>query len=1173
MSRLTQLSLANRVVVLSLAVLTVIIGLSSARSLKQELIPSLEWPASTIISIYPGASPTSVESEVSKPIETAVESVDGVRSVTSVSSSNTSQVTVEWDYGEDTDQVMSDIRSAVDGVDLPSTVDPEISSGSFDDLPILIVAVSSDVGPKELSTRVDDVIVPAIKDVDGVQDITVAGAEEREIDITLDIDKVNDEGVDPSSIGQLFGANSRAVPSGTMRTDRSEIDVQTGRTYSTADQVGNLEVQGEDGPIRLGRLATIEEQPTDVTTISRVNGKDAITLSVLKNADANTVAVARGVNAALDDLTKELGQGTEFNAVFDQAPFIEQSIHDLSLEGGIGLLMAVLVILLFLRSIGPTVISGISIPLSLFVAMIALFVTDNTLNILTLGALTVAIGRVVDDSIVVIENIKRHQGLGETGYVTLVTSVKEVAGAVTSSTLTTVAVFLPIGLVSGQTGALFRPFALTVTVALLASLIVSLTVVPVLASYLMQRKVNVAEAKAQAHDEADGALQHAYMPVLRWALAHRLITVALAIGLFVGTMALVPFLKTDFIGAASEVSLQVNQTLPTGTSLKETDAATRKVEEVIASDPNLDTYSTTIGGGSSIFVTIKNDSNKASHTVLLKPGVNPLTASKKLRASLAKLDDVGKIQVAIGDSETSSKVVLYVESPDPDKLASATGKALDMLAGVEGLTNITSDLGEERDMLDVDVNDPRAANLGMTQAGIGQAVAWAVSGEKIGEMTQDDTTLDVYLRSREPATELSQVRRMVLPVSQKMTMDAREDALDDVEARQDAFAADAKADAREEFRDSVDDLRDERTKAKKSTRELQNQLAAARGRLRDLQRALAQAQQNPDPNVVGQNVFAISLQISAVSQQIAQLSQGLAASQGSADGMSDQIEAMTDQYQKQVESQNDQDALADAAEAAQEVDANAVRLDDVATVDMVRAASTVTRVDGARAVTVTAASEGKDLSAVTGAIQTGLADLDLGDEGVTVRLGGVSEQQEEAFGQLGTAMAVAIAIVYLIMVATFGSLIQPLILLVSIPFAATGALGLSLVTDTAIGVPSLIGMLMLIGIVVTNAIVLIDLINQKRKGGADVEESIMAGARLRVRPIVMTALATICALIPMGLGITGGGVFISKPLAIVVIGGLISSSILTLILVPVLYDLVERRPEWMRRSKPQPATE
>ena len=246
-----------------------------------------------------------------------------------------------------------------------------------------------------------------------------------------------------------------------------------------------------------------------------------------------------------------------------------------------------------------------------------------------------------------------------------------------------------------------------------------------------------------------------------------------------------------------------------------------------------------------------------------------------------------------------------------------------------------------------------------------------------------------------------------------------------------------------------------------------------------------------------------------------------------------------------------------------------VKLSEVAKVDLIQAPSKITRVDGERSVTVTAASEGADLSAITAGIESGLAKLDLG-EGVEARLGGVSTEQEESFGQLGAVMGVAIGIVYLIMVATFRSLIQPMILLISIPFAATGALGLSLLTDSAIGIPSMIGMLMLIGIVVTNAIVLIDLINQKREDGGTVEESIMAGARLRVRPIIMTALATIFALLPMGLGITSGGGFVmSKPLAIVVIGGLVTSSILTLILVPVLYDLVEHRPEWLRFGKKQ----
>jgi HAE1 family hydrophobic/amphiphilic exporter-1 len=1163
MSRLTRFSLANRTVVLLLAVLIIITGLASARALKQETIPSTDWPASTIISIYPGASPSSVEQEVSKPIEDAALAVDGVKTVTSISSSNTSQVTVEWEWGEDTDQIMADIRAAVDSADIPDIVDPTVSSGSFDDLPILTVAVTSNLTAGELSNQAEDVMVPAIKDVEGVQDVTIAGDEKREIDITFDVEKTNELGVDPTSIGQLFGANSKAYPSGTLRTDSAEIDVQTGRTYESVEQVEDLEVQGEDGRVRLGDIATVEELPTVSTSVSRVNGKDAVTLAVTKESAANTIAVSHDVKAELDKLEKQLGNGTNFEAVFDQAPFIEQSIHDLSLEGGIGLLMAVLIILLFLRSLAPTFISGVSIPLSLLFAMTGLFVGGYTLNIFTLGALTVAIGRVVDDSIVVIENIKRHQGLGETGMGTLVRSVKEVAGAVTSSTLTTVAVFAPIGMVGGQAGSFFRPFALTVVISLLASLVVSLTVVPVLASYIMQRRASTAEIRAQAHDEADGWLQHAYLPVLNWALAHRLITVVLAILIFVGTMAMAPYLKTDFIGAGSATNLQVVQTMPTGTSIKETSAAARRVEDVIRRQPNLDTYSTEIGGGGSVFIAVKNDSNKASINVLIEPGTDPILAAKRLRADLAKLDGIGRIEVAVGDSETSGKVVVYVESPNSARLAAASGKVEAMMEDVEGLTNVSSDIGEQRQMLDVDVDEIRAAELGMNQATVGQAVAWAVRGEKIGEMTKDDTTLDVYLRSQEPATELSELRDLVLPVTQRMTMDAREDAGDAVEARGDALKDEQEDDAEDDFEKSIRDMKEQREDSEEASDELLEQINAARVQLADLE-----AQRNADPN--SPNVTRLDKAIEDLQARIAQLSQARSGSKEGADGIDDQIEEMREKWDESQEMQDKADAIDDAADGIEDLRARPATLRDVADVAMVEAASQITRVDGARAVTITASSEGADLSAITAGIKTGLAELDLG-EGVTARLGGVSEQQEQSFGQLGAAMLVAIGIVYLIMVATFRSLIQPLILLVSIPFAATGALGLSLLTDSAIGIPSMIGMLMLIGIVVTNAIVLIDMINQRRNDGVSVEDSIMAGARLRVRPIIMTALATICALLPMGLGVTGGGIFISRPLAIVVIGGLISSSILTLILVPVLYDLVEHRPDWLRFGKKQRA--
>ena len=1161
MSRLTRFSLANRTVVLLLAVLVVVTGLYSAQALKQETIPSTDWPYSTVISIYPGASPSTVDREVTKPIEDEIRAVDGVKTTSSISTSNTSQVEIEWEWGEDTDQIMADIRAAVDEADVPDTVDSTVTSSKFDDLPVLVVGVSSNVSASELSNQAKDVMLPAIKDVEGVQDVTLAGDEKHEIVITFDVDKANELGIDPTSIGELFGANVKAYPSGTMRTATAEIDVQTGRTYESEDQVEDLEVQGEDGRVRLGDFATVEEQPTVSTSVSRVNGKDAVTLAITKERDANTVAVSRAVTEELQTLEKRLGNGTKFDAVFDQAPFIEQSVDDLSTEGGIGLLMAVLIILLFLRSFSPTFIAGVSIPLSLFIAMIGLLIGGYTLNVFTLGALTVAIGRVVDDSIVVIENIKRHQGLGESGMGTLVRSVKEVAGAITSSTFTTVAVFAPIGMVGGESGSFFRPFALAVVIALLASLVVSLTVVPVLASYIMQRRATPEHIAAGAHDEADGWLQHGYLPILNWALAHRAITLVLAILILAGTVFMAPFLKTDFIGAGSATSLQVTQTMPTGTSLSETSAAARRVEDVVRRQRGLGTYSTEIAAGGSMFEEVKNGSNKASFNVELDPGTESIGAARRLRAELAKLTGIGRIEVSVGDSD-SGDVIVYVESPDSDRLAAATDKVETMMKRIPELTNVTSDIGDPRQMLDVDVDDIEAAKLGMHQATVGQAVAWAVRGEKIGEMTKDDTTLDVYLRTQEPETSIDRLREITLPSTQRMTTDAREDAEDVVKARGDDLQDDQQDESEDDFEKSIDDLEEQRDESEEAADDLQGEMQSARAELADLNEWRANNPNSPD-------VKEIDEKITEARTQIAELSQAIEGADEGADEIDEQIEDARDQWDEGEDFQDRADDIDDAADAIKDLMPRPVRLSEVAKVDLIEAPSQITRVDGVRAVTVTAASEGADISAITAGIETGLAKLDLG-EGVETRLAGVSTEQEESFGQLGAVMGVAIGIVYLIMVATFRSLIQPLVLLISIPFAATGALGLSLLTDSAIGIPSMIGMLMLIGIVVTNAIVLIDLINQKRADGGTVEESIMAGARLRVRPIIMTALATIFALLPMGLGITSGGGFVmSKPLAIVVIGGLISSSLLTLILVPVLYDVVEHRPDWLRFGKKQ----
>ena len=1165
MSRLTRMSLAHRTVVMLLAMLTIGLGVYAAGALKQELIPAFDLPRGSVLTVYPGASPTVVEAEVSKPIESAVKAVSGVTGVTSKSSSGVSQVTIQWDYGLDSDKMAADIRSAIDSISstLPSNVDPKVVTGGFDDIPIVILALSSNDNLTELSAKAKDIVAPALKTVPGVRDVTVAGQETREIVITYNQAKVKDFGVDPTMIGQAFSSNATAIPSGTIRTDTANYDVQTGTTYSSVDDVRNLQLQGTDGPVLLEQVATVKEQPVETTTISRVNGKQSLTLSVVKEASGNTVSVANGVNAKIEDLQRQLGNGATFAIVFDQAPYIEKSIHDLSVEGGIGLAMAILVIMVFLGSLRPTLITAISIPLSLLIAIVGLWTGGYTLNILTLGALTVAIGRVVDDSIVVIENIKRHQGYGEWGRDSLIGAVKEVAGAVTSSTLTTVAVFLPIGLVGGQAGAIFRPFAMTVTIALLASLLVSLTVVPVLASWFMRPTAKqVAKARAEAAtEEKDTLVQRAYLPLLNWTLGHRLITLLVALGIFAGTLALAPQLKTDFIGNMGNESLSISQKMPSGTGLADTDAATGRIERILEADPDVQTYSTSIGGSTSVFMGSQADTNQATLTVALRAGSDATAAATRVREGVADLGDVGDVEVSIGSGSSGvSGVVLYVESADSQQLEAASDKVEAMLKGIPGLTNVKSDLGDARQMLSVDVDEDAAADKGMSQSSIGQAVARAVRGQLIGSLAQGDTTLKVYLRSQRPAKNIDELRRIKLPVTTKMTMDARTNAADRVSDDSKALQDESKASATDAYNDQVKALKKSRASAEKSVATLNKQLKSAKRQLDELQDQLELAAAIPPSDMnptVTVTVLQLTQAVSGVTMQVVQLSQGLAAAKGGITAVDKQLDALATSRSKGLEAQDKQQAIADAGKDAQKATADPVRLQDVADVTLVDAPAMITRVDGTRAATLTASSESGNLGATTTAITAGVARLDLPD-GVSVRIGGVSQQQSDSFAQLGLAMLVAIAVVYLIMVATFGSLLQPLVLLVSIPFAATGALGLSLLSDTALGVPSMIGLLMLIGIVVTNAIVLIDLINQKRKAGAGVDESIAAGARLRVRPIVMTALATIFALIPMGLGLTGGGGFISKPLAIVVIGGLVSSTVLTLFLVPVLYDLLEK---------------
>ena len=1057
MSLLARLSLANRGLVALITIVIAAFGVYTIPALKQQLLPSLSFPAVSIVAPYPGAAPQIVEDRVTRPLEEGVRGLSGVTGVNSTSRESNATIQVSFDFGTDIDDAQSRIQQAISRVDssLPDGVDPQVIAGSTDDIPVIQVAVASTQDQQELAGKLDDQVVPALSGVAGVKDASVTGTRDQVITITPDDDELAEHGLTAAAISTAIQSAGTPVPAGTLTRSDKSLTVQVGSSLGSVKDIRDLylppaaaaaaaatgagapgqgQAQGRQAgrpggpgaqaqaatprpaakpkPVRLGSVATVKQGLADSTTLTRTNGKPSLGVSITMKPDGNAVRISHDVRAKLPALTRSLGDDVTFTVIFDQAPSVEEAIESLTSEGLLGLAMAILVILVFLFSLRSTIVTAVSIPLSVLIALIALWTQDYSLNMLTLGALTIAVGRVVDDSIVVLENIKRHLSYGEDKGRAVGDGVREVAGAVTASTLTTVAVFLPIAFVGGLVGELFSPFAITVTVALLASLLVSLTVVPVLAYWFLKRpRPGDTEAIRQAADEKErrSLLQRAYVPVIRFVTRHRITTVAVAMVIFVGTLGLVPMLSTSFIDNSGQNTISVRQTFPASTPLTAADAMAKKIEKVVTDTKEIQSYQVTVGGGSGVgFGAARGGgggASRASFSLTLREGSDTGSVEKSLTERLGALREAGEITVGQSGGFGGDALAVVVRASELDTLRGATRTVQDAMAGVPDISEVTSSVADTAPRVQVSVDRKKAAEKGLTEIAVGQAVSQAFRGTTVTQLVFDGTTADVVLRAGDTPSSLADLR---------------------------------------------------------------------------------------DLKLVGK-----------------------------------------------------------------------VTVGDVATVKQVNGPVEVTRIDGDRSATVSGKATGSDLGTVNAALKKKLESLTL-PAGATYEIGGVSADQAEAFGNLGLALVAAIALVFFVMVATFRSLIQPLVLLVSIPFAATGAIGLLLATGTSLGLAAMIGLLMLIGIVVTNAIVLLDLINQYREQGMPLQEAVVEGGRRRLRPILMTALATVFALLPMALGITGGGGFISKPLAIVVIGGLISSTLLTLLLVPTLYTMVENRKEKRR---------
>lgn len=1021
MDRLTVVSLKNRALIALITVFVSIFGVLTAGGLKQELIPSLQIPSAFIMTSYPGASPQVVEERVTGPVEQAVLSLQGLEGYTSTSTTGMSTVTVNVKYGADMAQVQQELQAAVSRMKamLPDEAEAQVFTGSFDDMPVQVLSVTDSGTPEDLAARLQAIGVPELEKLGGVRQVTLSGARVQQVQVTVDDAKLAAAGLTLGQVQQGIMTAGGLVSGGSLSQGKQELAVTIGQRFDSAEKVAQIALVGQTGrgpkAVTLGEIATVQQTAAPATSISRTNGKPSLSLAITKTPDRSTVEVSHAVTDALPRIGASLGTNPTFTTVFDQAPFITQSIHDLLVEGGLGLLMAVVVILIFLRSARSTLVTAVSIPISVLLTLIGLKVAGFSLNILTLGALTIAIGRVVDDSIVVIENIKRHLSYGESKLRAILIAVREVATAITAATITTVAVFIPIGMVSGQTGELFRPFAFTVTMAMLSSLLVALTIVPVLSYWFLtpiDGPVDRAAVEAAAHEqEKRGALQRAYLPALSWSLAHPLLALGLSLVVLLGSLGLATQLKTDFLGSSGMNTLSVTQKFPPALSLGEKATRAGQVEQALVGLDGIETVQTTIGGSGIEAMFSGAGADTASFQVTTDSDADQGELSARVRAAVEPLRSSGEITVSAAQGMGGGDITVVVTAPDQAKLKQASDALVAGLKDVPDTSNVSSSLAADQPQVQVQVDEKKAAALGLSEASLGQLVRGVLAPATVGKVEQSGGhTIDLVLRASAVPVGLDQLRAM------------------------------------------------------------------------------------PIIKTPGGSV---------------------------------------------------------------------VKLSDVATVSQTTVATRMDHTEGQRSVTISLTPTGDNLSATNTAVKAKLDQISL-PAGASATIGGVSAEQGDAFKQLGLALLAAIAIVYVVMVATFKSLLQPLLLTVSIPFAAVGAIVALLVTGTPLGVPAMIGLLMLVGIVVTNAIVLIDLVNHYRARGDGVDQALVDGARQRLRPIMMTAVATVFALVPMSLGLSGGGVFISKPLAIVVIGGLVSSTLLTLLLVPVLYHLVE---SWLLRRR------
>ncbi|MGI5859065.1 MAG: efflux RND transporter permease subunit, partial [Tepidanaerobacteraceae bacterium] len=981
-----------------------------------------------VITEYKGASSHEVENMITKPLEQILSTMSNVKNIQSLSSEGNSTIVIEFNWGSNMDIAAQDMREKVDLIKpyLPSEARaPMVVKFDPSMMPVMQIALYGSDNIVQLKKIADDTIESRLLRIEGVASVGISGGLERQIDIQVDPDKLAFYGLSMPQIANKLQMENINLPGGNVSQGKKKYNIRTEAEFKDITEVENMPIPlPQGGSVPLKSIANIKDAYKDVSSISRYNGKPSIALTIQKQSGYNTVQVAKKVKSEMAKLIKEIPVDIGYETILDQSDFIEFSINNVKKNAIVGGIIAVLVIYLFLQNLRSTLIIGLSIPISIIATFVLVYFNKLTLNMLSLGGLALGVGMLVDNSIVVLENIFSHRLEGKEPVTAAISGTNEVALAITASTLTTIAVFLPIIFVQGMTAQLFKELALTVAFSLLSSLLVALTIVPLLSSRLMVQLGEVGMSSEKSNKKFAffksllrkfkafyNKIEVKYSNLLKWALSHRKAVIIPSVILFIISMILIPFIGAEFLPHSDAGSISISVKMPYGTNLEETNRFVAAMVERIEEIPEIEGIMESIGSGGQMGGMLGSDNSEASVTVQLVPLAERESSSEEVAENIRNItmDMAGaeiKVQAVSSMDFVSGgalqAISIGIKGDDMEKLKEISREVTDIVKATPGTREVKSSLEAGKPELVVQIDREKATMYGLSSAQIAQSINSAVSGSVATKYKVGGDEIDVVIRSHEKLVDdISKVKDLLIP--------------------------------------------------------------SPTGAL--------------------------------------------------------------------------------------------LTLGDVARIDKGTGPVTIVRENQTRQVTVTGAVVGRDIGTVNREIQEKLSNIHL-PEGYSIDIGGEQEQMLESFRDLILVFILAVVLVYMVMAAQFESLKQPFIIIFTVPLSLIGVVFALLLTGRHINMTSLIGVIILAGIVVNNAIVLIDFINQLREKGIPRNEAIIKAGPARLRPILMTTLTTVLGLIPLSLGIGEGGE-LGAPMGTAVIGGLGLATLLTLVVIPVVYTIFE----------------